>query len=187
MKTKSSKASVLVAVGFLCVFFVIAILLFLMSVGISNQEVRLRNQIEAVQLDNKNEFDLMWKKIAQVAQVTKEERASVEGIIVNYAAERGSNAGNGSFINAVREALPNIENKTFLNLQNIITASRDRFAGRQTQLIDLKRAHDDLLETVPSSWFVGDRGEIEIIVITSSETDKTFDTGRDDHVDVFGE
>ena len=160
------------------------IVVAVMYVSTSNTEIRLRNQISAVQTDNTNEFDLMWKKIQQVAQVTQTERESVERIIIGYADERTSNSS-GSFINAVREALPNIDNSTFTNLQNIIVSSRDRFANRQKQLIDLKREHDNILLTFPGSLFVGGRPQIEITIVTSSRTQEAFQTGVDDNVGVF--
>jgi hypothetical protein len=126
----------------------------------------------------------MWKKIQQVAQVTQTERESVERIIIGYADER-TGAGSGSFINAVREALPNIDNSTFTNLQNIIVSSRDRFANRQKQLLDLKREHDNILMTFPGSIFVGSRPRIEVVIVTSSRTQEAFQTGTDDNVNVF--
>ena len=151
-------------------------------IGTSNSEIRLRNQIKAVQTDNKNEFDNMWKKIEQTVEVTKAERQSVENIIIGYASERGG--GGGAFINAVHEALPNIDSSTFKNLQNVIISSRDRFTQRQKQLIDLQREHNNLIETFPSSIFVGHRGYVDIVVVTSGKTEETFQTGQDNNVDL---
>ena len=166
------------------IILVIAAVVGLMYVSASNTEIRLRNQAEAVQLDNTNEFDLMWKKISQVAQVTKAERASVEKIIIEYAGKRTGTGSRGGFINAVRESLPNISDKAFTNLQNIIVSSRDRFAMRQKQLIDLKREHDNLRMTFPNSMFIGSRPELEIKIITSTRTEEAFETGKDDNVDL---
>lgn len=175
-----SKGS-MIAIVSVVVFVVLILMVVISYFSFSNGEIRLRNQISAVQTDNQNEFDLMWKKISQVAQITRSERESVERIIIGYADERtGSNQG--SFINAVREALPTIDNSTFLNLQNIIVSSRDRFAQRQKQLIDLKREHDNILMTFPGSLFVGGRPQIDIVVITSTRTQNTFESGLDDDI-----
>lgn len=152
-------------------------------ISTSNAEIRLRNQANAVQIDNQNEFDNMWKKISQITQVTMAERESVERIIIGYADERTSSTS-GAFINAVREALPTIDNATFVNLQNIIVASRDRFTQRQKQLIDIKREHDNLIMTFPGSLFVGNRPQLKITIVTSSRTQDAFTTGVDDNVDL---
>lgn len=171
-------------IAFGVIALILAITIGVMYVGTSNTEIRLRNQINAVQVDNQNEFDNMWKKINQVVQVTDAERQSVENIIIGYAQSRAGNGGNGTFINAVREALPNIDNSTFRNLQNIIVASRDTFTNRQTQLLDLKREHDNILMTFPGSIFVGGRPQIEVTIVTSSRTQEAFSTGSDDNVDL---
>ena len=44
------------------------------SIGTLNTENRLRNLVESKQKDNTSEFDNMWKKIQQVAQVPAEKR-----------------------------------------------------------------------------------------------------------------
>ena len=168
------------------IIIIMAITVFTMYISTSNGEIRLRNQIQAVQVDNQNEFDLMWKRIGQVAQVTQAERASVERIIVGYADQR-SGGGNGSFINAVREAIPSIDNATFINLQNIIVSSRDRFAQRQKQLLDLKREHDNILMTFPGSLFVGGRPKIEVTIVTSDRTQEAFSTGVDNNIELFNQ
>lgn len=169
----------LAIVGVIAIFIITVAVMY---VSTSNTEIRLRNQIDAVQLDNQNEFQLMWTRIEQVTQVTRAERESVERIIVNYADQRTGEGGGGRFINAVREAIPNIDNATFVNLQNTIVASRDRFANRQRQLIDLKREHDNIIMTFPGSIFVGNRPQVDITVITSTRTQETFQTGLDDNI-----
>lgn len=153
-------------------------------VSTSNGEIRLRNQITASQEDNKSEFDNMWKKISQVAQVTEKDRASLEQIFVNHAGARKDESGN-LLMKWVQESVPNISSDTFTNLQNIITSSRDRWTMRQKQILDLKREHDNMRLTFPSSLVCGGRPEIEVIIVTSSRTDKAFDSGKDDDIGLF--
>lgn len=85
----------------------------------------------------------------------------------------------------IKESVPNVSDATYINLQNIISSARTSFATRQTELIDLNRKHKDLITTQPSSWFVGRRMLIEIPIITSSKTEKTFETKTDDEVNLF--
>jgi hypothetical protein len=176
--------STIITIASVAIALLITLVLLVMYFSTSNTEIRLRNQANAVQLDNQNEFDNMWKTIAQVVQVTQAERESVERIIIGYADARSGDSGTGSFINAVREALPTIDSRTFTNLQNTIVASRDRFAGRQRMLIDIKREHDNILQTFPGSLFVGGRPELKITIITSSRTQNTFQSGLDDNIDL---
>jgi hypothetical protein len=56
---------------------------------------------------------------------------------------------------------------------------------RQKELIDYKREHDDLRMKFPSRIFLKNVQEIKIIIITSSKTKKTFESGEDNDVGVF--
>jgi hypothetical protein len=174
--------------GILGIVVLLAIVLGSTTIGYFNQEVSLRTTIENKMKDNKSEFDNMWKKIAQVAQVTDAQKNAIKEIVVGYASARSQGRdGSGSFINALHEAIPNVDTTTFNNLQNIITGSRDSWTMRQKELIDLKREHDKLLRSFPSNIILGmfGRKEIDITIITSSKTEKTFETGKDDDVDLF--
>lgn len=87
----------------------------------------------------------------------------------------------------VQESCPSVDTTTFNNLQNIITGSRDAFTMRQTELLDLKREHDKLLRTIPSNIVLAmfNRKPINVMIVTSSRTEETFNTGKDDNISVF--
>jgi hypothetical protein len=155
-------------------------------ISTSNTEVSLRTLIEAKQLDNTSEYDNMWKKISQVAQVTNAQKDSLKEIFVSYAEARTSDGG-GSIAKWIQESVPNVDTTIFNNLQNIITGSRDSWTQRQKELIDIHREHTQLMRKFPSSMilsFMG-RKEIEIKVITSTRTTEVFENEKDDNVDVF--
>ena len=158
-------------------------IILIMGISYSNQEINLRVTINAKMTDNKSEFDNMWKKISQVVQVTKSERASLSKLFQDYAQAR-TTSGGGEFMKWVQESVPNVGRETYVNLMNIITASRDAWTMRQKELIDFKREHDKLRQMFPSSVFVGMRPEIVITIITSDKTDDTFKKGKDNDVEL---
>lgn len=165
------------------------VLLFILIIGgmwisAHNKEVSLRASIEAKQKDNMNEYDAMWKKIAQVAQVTDEHKKALIEIFQSHAQARGG-MNDKAIMQWLQESVPNVDLKTYQNLQNIIVGARDRFVMRQKELLDLKREHDTLLVKFPSSLFVGGRGKIDVTIVTSSKTEETFATGKEDDVNVF--
>ena len=170
---------------------IIVLILFVLGgsvIGTFNREVSLRTTIEQKQVDNRSEFDNFWKKISQVAQVTDAQKNAIKEILVGYADARSQGRdGNGSFINALKESCPNLDLTTFNNLQNIIVGSRDGFTMRQKELLDLKREHDKLLRTFPSNIILSmfGRKPIDVMIVTSTKTEKTFETGKDDDVNVF--
>lgn len=165
----------------LLLFFVLVL-----CVSTNNGEARLRNAILAKQKDNKSEFDNMWKKISQVAQVTDAQRRSLMEIFVSYANARNQGGG-GTLSKWIQESVPNVDTTTFNNLQNIITSSRDRWTQRQKELLDMSREHNNMLDTFPSGVILSmlGRGRIEITIVTSSRTEKAFESGTDDDTDVF--
>lgn len=172
---------ILIVVFALLGFFIFGY--FVMSVSYKGQEARLRNAVKAKQEDNKNEFDNVWKKISQVAQVTEEQREALKDIIVGYAQGRGT--GGGSLAKSVTEAVPNLDTKVYQNLQNIITSARDGFTARQKELLDLKREHDNLIDSPISGFFLSGVQKIDVKLVTSTRTEKSFETGKDDDDSVF--
>lgn len=174
-----------IAVAVLVPVFFIVLIVGGMWISYSNTEIRLRKTIEAKQIDNKNEYDAMWKKIAQTAEVTDEHKKALREIFEGYATARGGIGEDGTLMKWLHEAVPNVDLKTYENLQNIIVASRDSFVMRQKELLDLKREHDIALNTFPSSMFVGSRPPIDVVIITSTKTEKAFNTGKDDETKVF--
>lgn len=170
--------------------FIVAGIFFLSIVGylIStlNFETRLSNRIETKMLDNQSEHDNMWKKIASVAEVTDKQREALASIFVEHANARNNNFQN-SLTAWITESVPNVDTATFNNLQNIITSSRDAWTQRQKELLDLSRAHNDLLEQFPSGIILSifGREKVTITIITSSKTENVFKTGKDDDISVF--
>jgi hypothetical protein len=166
---------------------------FLLVVGIyfvctMNGETRLRNTITAKQTDNTSEFDNMWKKIQQSAQVTEGQKDALIAIFNGYASARSeSMKGGAGLAKWITESCPNVDTKTFTNLQNIITSARDSWTQRQKELIDLNREHDNIITLFPSSLVctILGREKIKIVVVTSTRTDESFKTGKDDDTTLF--
>lgn len=162
-----------------------AFMLGAIFISLSNQEIRIRNMISAKQQDNESELDNMQKIILQNARVTKEQAAQIRGMIIEYAEGRSSNKEGGSFINAVSEAVPNMDTQVFTNLQNTITATRNAWTTRQKEILDMKREHDNLRATFPGSLFLSGRPEIKVQIITSTRAKENMETGVDDSTDIF--
>lgn len=175
--------------GLIGVGILSAIILVGMYFYYSNSEVRLRNSIVAKQKDNQSEMDAMWKNISQTAQVAEKDRQSLMDIFNGYAGARtgGKSAedSNRSLMNWIKESVPTVSSDTMKQLMNIIVAQRDGFKFRQKELLDLKREHDNVIDTYPSHLFVGGRGKIDVVIVTSTRTDEAFRTGKDDDVKLF--
>ena len=179
---------VVIGGGVLAILF--AVIMAVSLIGVLNTEARLRTTIEAKQKDNTSEFDNMWKKIKQVVQVPEAKKNAFKEIFVeNAKARAGKNGQGGSIMSWVQEAAPNVDLKVFDNLQVVIVASRDRWTMRQKELVDLERERTQMFRTIPSSFFLAivgrQEGDVKITIVTSSRTDKAFQEGKDDNVELF--
>lgn len=151
----------------------------------SNQEVRLRSQFNARQDANRATYDNMWKTIGQSAQVTASQKQALSDIIVGNSQARAGNGPDKAVVKWIKEAVPNVDLRTFENLQNIIVSSRQSFTNDQVALLDIKREHDNLLQTFPASLIVGGRPPLVVKLVTSTRTEASFESGRDDDTQVF--
>lgn len=181
------KTTTLAVFGILGALFLGAVMLIGAVISTSNQEIELRTAIEAKQKDNTSEFDNMWKVISQTAQVSESQKDALKEIFVGYADARSGNDKGGSLANWIKEACPNVNLSTYNNLQNIIVSKRDAWTMRQKEILDMGREHTTLMRRFPSGFILGllGRKEIPIQIVTSSRTEKSFETGKDDDVNLF--
>jgi hypothetical protein len=165
-------------------FFVMVPLL--MYTSYNNSEIRLKHAVTAQQKKNEAVFDNTWKILKQQAGVANQHKEAFRQIYADLMHGR-YDSGGGQMMKWVQEHNPQFDSSLYGRLMTSIEAQRTTFTREQTRLIDLKREHDNLRETIPSSFFVGNRAPVEIIVVTSGQTEHTFETGREDNVDLFSE
>jgi hypothetical protein len=157
-------------------------------ISVWGKEARLRNAITAKQKDNESEFDNMWKKIAQTAEVTMEHKKALQEIFTSHAQARTGGKGQGGAIMTwIKESVPNANLDTMKNMQNIIIGSRDSWTMRQKELLDFKREHDNIIDVPPGSIVCAilGREKIDVTIVTSGRTERAFASGKDDDVGVF--
>lgn len=180
----------MILIAVMVIGFVCGVGILVSAVSICDTEARLRTAMESKQKDNTSEFDNMYKKISQVAQVSEKQMESLKEIFNTHAQARaGENGQGGAVMNWIKESIPNVDTSTFNNLQNIITSSRDRWTMQQKILVDLERERTQMFRTVYSGFILSVAGrkveDVKIQLVTSSRTEKAFDTGKDDDTDVF--
>lgn len=178
---KKSKKGLFIGIAILALFGIIALI---MGVSTSNSEVRLRNKGTAQEQVCKNNFDNMFKQIAQVAQVADQYKETFKEIYPALIEGRYKNDGN-TLMKWIQESNPNFDTKLYDKLINIIEAKRDSFQHEQDKLVDIVREHNDLLGTFPSSLFVGGRPPLAVTFVSSSKTKETYRTGEENDIDVF--
>lgn len=164
------------------VFF--AIVIGSMYVSASNGEIELKNQGTAQEQVCKNNFDAMFKKIAQIAEVSDQYKETFKEIYPALIEGRYKNDGN-ALMKWIQESNPNFDTKLYSKLVDVIESSRDSFKHEQDKLADIVREHNNLLEKWPSSMFVGGRPKLNVTFVSSGKTKEVYRTGEENDIDVF--
>jgi hemerythrin superfamily protein len=187
LKLKKMNSKKFLILGIIGVFVVLGIVYFSMSVSYSNEEVELRTAISKKQKLNEAAFDNMWKIIQQKAKVANKYQEDFKDVYKTIMDSRYQNGGNGqgALFSFLKESNPNLDVSLYKEISRSIEAERNKFYDRQEQLSALSEQHTNLISTFPGTWFLSDREEIEIVIVTSTKAEETFKTGKDDDIELF--
>ncbi len=164
---------------------VVTFIFFMMSASYTNQEVELRIDAQAQQIKCEAYFDKMWKILKQEASVTDQYKDSFKEIYTSLIEGRYSK-GDGTLMKWIQESNPSFDTSLYKDLMNKIESQREGFFNEQSKLIDIKAQHDMLLVKVPSKWFISSSvKELDIKIITSSNTKNTYVTGEENDLDLY--
>lgn len=166
-------------VGLVGIFAVI-LLVGMMYVSYSNTEIGLRNTITAKQKANEAVFDKTWKTIKQITQCKDDYRDSFKEVMIGMAEKRYSKDQGGTLARWIQESNIAPDPTIFTKVMNAIESNRGEFLNTQVALLDLNREHTDVITKFPGSVFVGSRGVIDVVIVTSSKTQEAFATGKEE-------
>ena len=173
---------------------IIAALLALMVVCVGGYVISVRNKAASLEVQfkaqvsaNQSTYDKMWKSVIEKAGVTKQYANDFKE---NYAAIMENRYGNpdnrsNSMMLWIQEKNPDFSTKLYEDLSHSMEALRIEFDMSQKKMIDIKRVHDNLRLKFPSSLVMFGHNELQLKLVTSSRTEKAFDTGKDDDVELF--
>jgi hypothetical protein len=170
-------------VGSICTVVLIAVIAF-SCIGYTNTEVDLRNRFVAQEKVSMSYFDKMWKIISQHAQITDKYKEDFKEIYIPMMEGRYKHGG-GKMMQWVQERNPEFSSAMYTKLMNTVESQREGFHREQKKLVDIKMAHDNLRQKIPSKFIVGDSEPLVLKLVTSSKTKKVMETGEDNDVDLF--
>jgi len=180
MSTKKIVALAASIVGVLAI-----VILFSMNISIENKEIDLRETTIAQNKKCEAYFDKMWKILKQKAQVTDEYKEAFTDIYPKLIEGRYSQ-GDGSLMKWIQESNPNFDASMYKDLMKSIEIERTGFFNEQATLIDMQREHSVYLQKAPNRWFLSDDLKpVEINIITSSNTEEVYSTGKEDDIDLY--
>lgn len=145
----------------------------------NRQEVQARNACQA-QLGNvENVLDNMWKNFQEIGGIADRERATAMTLFKEYAAAR-TVEGQGRMMAWITEQIPQASPQLYADLQARLTAGRQEYRQSQTYMLELVRAHTNIVKDPFGSIFLKNTEQFDFKVISSEETKQAVETGKDE-------
>jgi hypothetical protein len=215
------KNKVLVAVlGSLVVIGVVILGVIQFNFSVRNEGERQEQDLTALYNESVNSLSTCISQGSIAAQVTEQEFETIKEILVQVAAARYVDAagnptdasgviGGGQLISALQENYPQIDQRSWQNLQTLVVGCRDEFQGSQDRIqvtaaaYNRWRVSDDLLTAPIKADFPSD--ELKVVlpsgdtlygqsaydritrVVSVEEANTAFQTGTLEQQDLFGE
>jgi len=162
------------------------VIVVFMKIGYTNQAIDYETQYEAQTDANKAIYDEVWKVLQQKAGVVSQYADDFKSVYQPLMEARYEGDAKGApMFKWIQERNPTFSIDLYNSLSDAISAQRAKFTRVQLKLRDIKREHDKLRLSIPSSWFVGGRDELEVVLVTSAKTEQTFETGQENDVELF--
>lgn len=156
-----------------------ALSVFGMYMSYNRQEVHARNACVA-QLGNiENVLDNMWKNFQEIGGIADRERETAMKMFREYAEARTSD-NQGQMMAWITEQVPNATPQLYIDLQARLTAGRQEYRESQKYMLDLVRAHSNIVNDPFASVFIKHTEPFVFNVISSQDTENAVKTGRDE-------
>jgi hypothetical protein len=167
-------------------------MIFAIRISYNNQEIGLRKQIEAEKDVYEQNFDKMFKIIAQTTQVAERNveanRDAIQAIYPDLISGRYSQ-GDGTLMKWIQENNPTWDmqaiTETYNKVIDAVEVQREGLYTQAKKLRDLVRERETLVEKFPGSLFISNKEKIEITLVSSEHTKQVFETGEDNEIDLF--
>lgn len=169
--------------GIIALVFVVitACIGFGMYFSYNRQEVQARNACQA-QLGNvENVLDNMWKNFQEIGGIADRERATAMKLFREYAEARTSD-NQGQMMAWITEQVPQASPAMYADLQARLTAGRQEYRQSQTYMLELVRAHTNIIQDPFSSMFLRNSQPVAFTLVSSGDTKTAIKTGKDERV-----
>lgn len=174
----------LITIAILIVVLFIGITGVIMYFQYNNQYVRLKNSYDAQVSVDKAIYDEVWKVIKQQANISEKYSSEFKGIYKELMDARYKE-GSGKLMQWITESNPNFDASLYKDLMKTIEAQRTKFTNNQKKMIAIHAEIKNLVMVFPGSLFLGSKEIPKLELITSTQTEQVFESGKDDNVDLF--
>ena len=174
------------ALGFIIggTFAALVIGLVIWIFSVMNAETRLYQTGKAQQQVCEAFYSKMWQTLKEKGAVVTEYSEQNKAFVKELMEGRYSK-GDGSLMKWITEQNPQFDASLYKDLMATIEAQRDGFFMEQAKLIDIDREHKTLRSVFPGKWVIGDRPDLGIVVLKNVATQKAFESGTEETIDLF--
>ena len=172
------------------IILVIFSLLIFMCITVSctiytsyNSLVTQEEVISAQYKQNQNNYDNMWKKFKEAAQVNTMYTNDLKKVFDSAISARYGKEGSQAVFQFLKEHNPTFDSSMYTKLQAMIESGRNSFEVNQKMLIDKKQVYQAEIRRFPTNLIAGVFGfpKIDLAkmdIVTSEDTDKAFETKK---------
>lgn len=182
MKKNKLVIGILVVVGFLLLASVITAATLW---GQRGEMVAMENQIDAQYDANKSNYDKMWKTFKEMTQVTELQAEQFKDVYTDLISGRYEDSA--PLFSAIQEANPSLGIEVYTTLQRQIAADRAVFDNNQKKILDIINQYNTFVEheaIIVAMLTNREPMKGSDFIITSERTEKTFESGQDDEIDL---
>ena len=124
-------------------------------------------------------------KIKEAAQIPSMQTEDLSKLFTNALGARYGEDGSQAAMQWIQEQNPNLDQSTYVQIQRMIEAGRNKFENHQTKFIDTKRAYEESLGSFWQGMWLGYAGYPKInlddyTIVTSQHAKDTFESGVDE-------
>ncbi len=156
--------------------------------GFQNESNAFEQQIIAKYTDNQNVYDNGWKEVKEKAQIPAQYAGDLQKIYGELVT--GRQGSPNELFRMITEANPTLDSKLYVEIQQSIEGFRQSFKQTQTELISIKQTYQTFLSATTTGRLFNTISHYPHIdmnkydIVTSSQTDKAFETKKADELDL---
>jgi len=170
------KRIAMIVVPFVLLGAVTLVAMVLWYFNIQNQAMALHERYNSSQKVIQTAHDNMWKVIKGKAKLTDDFKngfiKSIDAVVVGRTG--------GALIKSVQENMPGLPDGMYKEVLATIEGKRDMLKREMDTSVDIAREFNTYIKTKPRSYFLSET-PIDAHIITSSQTEEAYQTGKDDN------
>ncbi|PAD70637.1 hypothetical protein CHH83_02205 [Bacillus sp. 7586-K] len=174
--------------GVIGVFILIIVIFAALLWNQRGEAINLETKIEAQLKSNESNYDSMWKRFTEMTQVTDIQADQFKDVYTDLISGRYEDTD--LLFKMVQEQNPQLNGEVYTKLQNEISSARIEFDRNQKKLLDIIAEYNRLVQHRGVVMaLITNREPInsDEYIVTSERSEKAFETGKDEAIDLKGE